>query len=394
MISRSLPSWLRWSARLVLALAASVSFAHWWCGRGAGAILRGDLATQQAMAAGVNRWVEADLSTEGFATGSPVFDGEWLFGTYIMSGLGLVQTAWGHPELREQHAGWVRQAVAQLLTTQVRAFDTRQWHADAIDTLGTDEGDHAAYLGYLNLLLACQQLIDPKAPTAELHERISQTLERRLKASRIGLLQTYPGECYPVDNAAVLASLALRERTKQGALSAQVQGCLNGYDTRWKDPASGLVIQAVNWKSGRPIDQPRGSGTNLAAYFLSFADATLARKLHLASTTALAQSSFGFTALREYPAGHEGHGDIDSGPLVFGLSISSTGFSLAGCRQFDDPAGFTARWRLVHLIGTPAQYRGELHFIMGGRLGDAIHFAMCTAVPPAVLNHELSRLHP
>ncbi len=375
--------------RFVLAVVVSVFFARWWCGRGAEAVMKGDLSSQTAMAEGAAHWIAAESPSGAFSTGSDVFDGEWLFGTYVMSSLGLVQSAWEHPELRERNAPLVREAVAKILSRGVKSFDARSWGEDPIDSLPAGRGDHAAYLGYLNLVLACQHLIDPASPTAALHESISQVLATRLEASPIGLLQTYPGECYPLDNAAGIASLALRDRSAARPVSPSVLRWMEAFSSRWRDPKTGLLIQAVDWKSGRPVDHARGSGTSLAAYFFSFADAALSRRLHEAAVAELSRSFCGFTAMREYPSGIDGRGDIDSGPLLAGLSISSTGFSLAGCRQQGDAAGFTARWRLVHLMGVPARKDGASHFIVGGRLGDAILFAMSTAVPASVLDREL-----
>lgn len=352
-------------------------------------MLRGDLATQQSLSAGAARWIEADINQSSHSTGSKLFDGEWLFGTYVMSGLGLAQTAMEHPELRAQNVPLIRTAVERLLHSDVRAFDERRWGEDPIESLAAASSDHAAYLGYFNLLLACQQLIDPEAPSAALHDRISQVLETRLLASPQGLLETYPGECYPLDNAAGIASLALRDRTVQGTISVPVRRWLDAYLTRWQDPHSGLLYQAVDYTTGSPRDHPRGSGTNLAVYFLGFADPALSLQLHASALASLADTGLGFTAMREYPRGMNGRGDIDSGPLFAGWSISSTGFSLAGCRQQGDAAGFTTRWRLVHLFGIPSQRAGRTHFVTGGRLGDAILFAMATALPPAVLERAL-----
>lgn len=392
-------SWsdFKWLLRLIhlgLAMVVSLVFVRLWCGRNAEEVWKGDVVHQRAMAAGVEKWIKADLKTDGFATGTELYDGEWLFGSLVMSGLGLVQSAWEHPELRENNIAAVRLAVDKLLSLETRAFDAREWGEDAIDSLAEGKGDHAAYLGYYNLLLACQQLIDPDAPTAELHERISQALMRRLEASSVWLLQTYPHQCYPVDNAPVIASLALRDRIRSGVISDPVKRWLEAYRRRWIEPTTGLLYQAVSSRNGMPIDFPRGSGTFLASYFLSFADAELSEKLYLAGVKELASTTFGFTALREYPRGIDGRGDIDSGPLFNGLSISATGFSLAGCRQFGTMDEFRQRWRLVHLVGVPALKAGEHHFVMGGRLGDAILCAISTAVRPEILNRELARKRP
>lgn len=380
--------------RLMLVLSFGLFFLRYWSGRNGNEIFTGELHSQQMRAAGVAHWIEDNQGKNNYFTGNGLIEGEWLFGTYLMSGLGLVQSAWEHPELRERHTALVRLAVEKLLSPEVRAFDTQEWNEDAIETLAEGTNGHAAYLGYLNLLLACQKMIDPESPASALHDQISDALERRLRASPIGLLQTYPGECYPVDNAPGIASLALRDRFRQGSVRPRIQLWLDRYLTSWRDRVSGLLYQAVNSQTGNPEDKPRGSGTSLSVYFLSFADSSISTQLHQAALKELSAGGLGFTAMREYRRGVDGKGDVDSGPLLLGLSISSTGFSLAGCRQQGDLEGFISRWRLVHLLGIPARtFDGQSHFVMGGRLGDAILFAMTTAVSPALLNQQFP-VHP
>jgi hypothetical protein len=46
------------------------------------------------------------------------------------------------------------------------------------------------------------------------------------------------------------------------------------------EPRTGLLIQAASALTGRSVDAPRGSGSVLGAYFVSFADPGLARDLH------------------------------------------------------------------------------------------------------------------
>src|SRR5262249_4433872 len=157
--------------------------------------------------------------------------------------------------------------------------------------------------------------------------------ERRLYASPTGLIETYPGEAYPTDVAAVAAAIAVHGR----ATGADHREVIARWAERVRsvqiDRASGLVIQRMGAADGRAHDAPRGSGTGLAAYFAGFADrsvaALLAEGLFRHESTLL-----GFGAIREYAEGHGGAGDIDSGPVILGVSVSATGFALAPARVY------------------------------------------------------------
>jgi hypothetical protein len=337
------------------------------CARGSRALYDGDAEAQRELARGVEEWVTQDLARVSFATGSSRFEGEWLFGTYMMAAMGFGQT--GDPARVETCAD-------AMLREQVGAFDREAWGEDALASLDGPRG-HAAYLGYMNLALAMHRTLAKDSRYAALSDRISDALARRLDASRLALLETYPTEVYPVDNAAVLASIALRDRAAgDRAHAATLARALAEMRAKYIEPGSGLLLQSVDAEVGRGSDA-RGSGTLLAVYFLSFADMELSRALWRAAERALATSVLGFGVVREYPVG--GRADIDSGPIAFGFGVSATGFALAGACIHGDPDRFARLWATATLFGAPIDRGDTRRWVTGGPLGDAILFAMATA---------------
>jgi hypothetical protein len=146
------------------------------------------------------------------------------------------------------------------------------------------------------------------------------------------------------------------------------------------DRESGLVVQRMDAKTGKPHDAPRGSGTGLASYFAGFADREIARLL---ATGVLDHEStrFGFGAIREYAAGHTGGGDVDSGPVLLGISVSATGFALAPARAFGEHDAFIELYRTVDLFGLPASSGERRRFAIGGPIGNALLLALLTSGP-------------
>jgi hypothetical protein len=369
--------------RVLLSLAVLVASLRWipsaWCGREAEALLADDLDAQLALARGAERWGTAELGAGDLMTGSERFDGEWLFGTSMMAGLGHAQLAVAHPELREAQLRAMEGCIDRMLSPPLRAFDRAAWGTDALEDLGSGRA-HAAYLGYMGLVLSVHRGLVPDSRYAELHDRIMAHLHHAVMRSPIGLAQTYPGEVYPVDNAAIIGALALHQRVA-GVDHAEV---LTGWAERLpslRDAETGLLVQAVAPADGRVVDGPRGSGTALAVYFLSFADAEQSRSLYEAVRVHLRRDLLGFGAVREYPPGSDGHGDIDSGPVLLGVSISPTGFALAGSRIHGDSDTFEALYATAYLFGAPVDRDGVRSFALGGPLGDAMMFALLTAQP-------------
>ncbi len=259
----------------VVALPLAVSGLAWWHGRNAGALYDGEIEAQRELAEGVDRWTDAELGRGDFATGDPRFDGEWLFATRMMSTLGYAQVALSHPELRESYARKMERCLTLLTERRARLFDAEAWGTDPIDDLGTSRA-HVGYLGYLALALALDRLVDPRGRFAGLEQQVIDHLAARLAVSEIGLIETYPGEVYPTDNAAFFGALGVHDRATgqdHEALRERASAAIE----RYRDPRSGLLHQSIRPEDGVPTDLPRGSGTALAAYFLSFADPKLSR---------------------------------------------------------------------------------------------------------------------
>jgi hypothetical protein len=357
---------------LVVALVPSRVMA-----RDASSYFDGDAAAQEALAAGCESWLRTPLRRGRFGTASGRFDGEWMFATYMMSGMGFAQTAEQHPELAEKHRVLVEKAVDEILTRESRAFEVEAWGTDPLDSLASD-GGHNAYLGYLNLLLSLERRVWPDNKHVALNDAITAALARRLSRSSIALLESYPGEVYPIDNTAAFGSIGLYDKATGAHHEALLSKLFSRLDAKYTDPRTGLLYQLVDPRTGAPLDRPRASGTALAAYFVSFASESRAKKLDeaLAANT---DAVLGFGAVKEYGPGVSGSGDIDSGPLLFGFGVTATGFALSTSRIAGDEARFRSLYATTHLFGAPRDRDGQRHFISGGPVGDAILFAMLTA---------------
>lgn len=353
-----------------------------WCGRNAGAWWRGDVELQARLGSSVERWISRPLVADQFLTGEQTFDGEWLFGTFQMAILGSAQIAREHPELRADCLRRMELAEDRILEDKVRHFDRHEWKEDPIDSLDGPNG-HAGYLAYFNLALSMHRQLDPQFKHRGLNDRITVAIARNLFASPIGLIETYPGQTYPVDNCAAAVSLLLHDRADgTNRFRPVYQKWLAGMKSRYTDAATGLLIQAVSSRTGKATDAPRGSGTLLGSYFLGLAGEPFARDLYLAGRRELTAPVAGFGAVREYPLGIiAGPGDIDSGPLIFGRSISASGFMIGCARQQGDEETFRSIYRSVHLFGAPTRQAGMTTFSVGGPLGDSLLFALLTARP-------------
>lgn len=338
-------------------------------------LLASSAPSQVELARALATTVSAGVATSNFHTGSERFDGEWVFGTFLMSTLGLGQVVLAHPEQRAALVPAMERSVRELVSDQANAFGTAAWGTRGLATLATGEGH--GYLGYANLALSMLRLIAPDNAHARLSDELTEALAARLAAAPHALFETYPGEAYAPDMAMVAGSIALHDCAVGRSERAFMPGWRAEF-LRYVDPKSGLLYQAADARTGQPKDAPRGSGTAISAYALSFVDARVSRQLY-EGLRRQAVNVLGLGMMREYPADRRGPGDIDSGPVLFGVGVAASGFALAAARLHGDAQLFGSLYRTVDLFGVPLHDTGQWHFMSGGPLGNAIILAMNSA---------------
>jgi hypothetical protein len=333
----------------------------------------GDPQTQRELADRVARFVLENEDPTYYDTGILRFDGQSAVATDQMALLGLGQIVLAHPELRERYLPAMRRAADRLADPRQLRYAARVYGQSGLVRM--DPGEGHAYLGYLALGLGMMRRIEPETRHAALHDRLVSSLSSRLYASDTGLVETYPGESWPPDVAAVAGAIGLHLTATGTARPPALDAWAERFARCSIEPTTGWLRQHTP-SCGHGA--PRGSGTAVAGYFLSFSHPELARRLH-GSLTDGERSVLGFGALREYPAGFQGDGDVDSGPVIFGVSVGATGFGLGSARASGDRATFVRLYRTTRLFGVPMRRGDERTFVVGGALGNALLLAMLTA---------------
>ena len=369
--------------RLALAAACftvSVTIVpRWWCGRAAVDYFEGDRQAQLELGRGVARAIEGHAGLHFYRTGDQRFDGQSAIAIYQMAIMGLCQIISEQPEAREEFLPALRSAADRLVDPETLKYAAQKYGQHGVVRM--DPGEGHAYLGYIGLALGMLRRVDPSTPHARVHDRINEALAQRLERAPNGLIETYPGETWPPDVAAVAGSIGLHARVTGIDRAA----LLKSWSLRFERCAvdrSGYLVQRVRSGGCAPADLPRGSGTAIASYFISFADPALSARLERALSQG-ARSYLGFGGVREYLPGRAGRGDLNAGPIVLGLSVGASGYALAAARAHGDQQLFERVYRSAHLFGVPIRRDGARTFAVGGVLGNVLLVAMLTAQPVA-----------
>ena len=377
------PRWMR-LIYFGCALVAFLLFGPWWCARDADAWFRGDVEQQSKLAADLIAFeAEDDLArTEADSTHEKHFDGRWGLLTHEMTAIGLAQVAFTHPELKDSYAPVITRASLKSFLPEMRDFGTKEWRGE--DALKSLDGAHGhAYLARAALAIGLARWLDPHFPSdvAKQHDALIQAYERRLLASPMGLIETYPGEAYPADVAAVAAAIAIHGRATGAHHERVLAHWADKVRTKQRDAESGFMIQRMDAHDGTVQDVARGSGTASAAYFAGFADRGLAKLL--ADGLLRHASGLGeFGLMQEYEDGRSAFGDIASaGPVLFGISIAATGSALAPARALGRREEFTRIYRTTVLLGAPHTSGERTRFLAGGPIGNSLLLALLTSNP-------------
>lgn len=213
------------------------------------------------------------------------------------------------------------------------------------------------WAGWTNLLRGAMLAATPAAgrdpaQVARLADD-SAALAAAFTASGTPFLTAYPDQSWPVDSTVAVASLSLHDAVLAPRFRPVVTGWLGAVRQRL-DPATGLLPHRADPVTGAPIEGARGTSQSIVHRFLTDIDPVFAREQYLRFRELFVVTPPGLgPAVREFPAGTDGAGDVDSGPLILGTSLSATAVTLGAARVQGDGALAGALANYGDLLGMP-----------------------------------------
>ncbi|MBK7974294.1 MAG: hypothetical protein IPK07_13790 [Deltaproteobacteria bacterium] len=164
-----------------------------------------------------------------------------------------------------------------------------------------------------------------------------EAIEAALASRATPFPPSYPDRAWPADafpGMVVLRACDERLEARHGATRAW---WLRAVRARL-DPETGLVPHSCSAASGAPGVQPRGGSSALMLRFWPELDAPLAAEQYALFRAAFVDTRLGLPAVLEYRRGVAGRGDVDSGPLLLGVSLPGSAVAIgAALRAGDSP---------------------------------------------------------
>jgi hypothetical protein len=167
-----------------------------------------------------------------------------------------------------------------------------------------------------------------------------ETLSAEIDASQFGLLDDYPGQCYPVDVVPAIAAIQRADQVLGSDHSGFVKRAVRGFQGDFVDPLTGLPTYFADLDTGQGVGSSRGIG---GAYILTWApeiwpDVNAA--WYQSYLEHFWQENWLIAGFREYPAVQEYPEwfffDVDAGPVLAGYGTAASAFGIGAARANGD----------------------------------------------------------
>lgn len=250
------------------------------------------------------------------------------------------------------------------------------------------------YVGWSNWLrgglLKLQTAAERDAAEVERFQADMRALAAAFEASETPFLAAYPGQAWPVDSTVGVAALRLHDRlfesvaltpplrspllqgeggqTQQTTNTTQFEAIIAEWVQKAKllvDPATGLLPHRVDYQLGAMLDGARGSSQSVMQRFLPEIDPAWAAEQYAGFRERFVTTVLGVPGVREYPHGTEGAGDVDSGPLLFSVSLSASVVTVAAARVQADAALAHPLLDVGEALGMAVEFGGQKRYAMG-----------------------------
>jgi hypothetical protein len=315
---------------------------------------------------------------------------EWDFMARTFFVLALANISLREPELRPRCLTVIDTIIDETLRTEDEQGPYHFLMPYARHGKFVAQAQRSLFLdGEIAMMLGARRLLDERA---DYRSRFAQRLAgmvAQMEESPVLSGESYPDECWTFCNSIALATMRMSDALDVTDHSAFLARWLATARRKLVHAKTGLFISSYHF-DGTPKDGPEGSSLWTVAHFLRVVDPALAQDQYLRAKRELEGSLLGFGYAREWPSSWVSPADIDSGPIVPVLDIStgSSGQALLGAMTFDDTAFARRLLTSLALGGFPVEGHGELRFAASNAVGDAVVLYALTQGP---LWHELER---
>lgn len=213
------------------------------------------------------------------------------------------------------HQDYVEGEAIRAITWSLRAMESPEGKRPFTKDMSPSYG--VFYRGWTNYVRAKKIHLWSEPEDIINFQKSSDEIARALRESEGPFLPSYPHAAWPADMVVALASLA---RYDHHFGTQRYQNLLTDWVTSVRgqpDPATGLIPHAVSAPGNQLLEGARGCSQSLIHCFLPEIDGPFAEEQFQLYRSQFFTTRLGLPGIREYPVGHSGSGDVDSGPVIW-----------------------------------------------------------------------------
>jgi hypothetical protein len=161
-----------------------------------------------------------------------------------------------------------------------------------------------------------------------------ESLSAELDASRHGLIDDYPGQCYPGDVLTAIAMIRRADKVLGTDHSRFVARAIRGFQGAASDPR-GLVPYSAIAPTGRPNSPTRGCGNSYVSLFAPEIWPEQSRQWYDLYSQHFWQETWTGAGFREFPKDmpdRDWYFDVDAGPVIKGYGFAACAFGAGAAR--------------------------------------------------------------
>jgi hypothetical protein len=280
---------------------------------------------------------------------------------HVLYGLSWCELALANPSDKILNKRAVKEAL--LAYDQVNSENARS----IFNTYTTPENG-IYYVGWKNYLLSKILSInidfDGRKSYVISFLKECDAIQKLINSSSNPYFESYPNQAWPADTFVAIASLGIHDKILTPKYDLDINHWLTKVKLRL-DPITKMIPHMVDSQTGKPIHGARGCSTSLILRMLAEIDPVFAEEQFKLFKTHFVTTTFGLPSVREYPVGQYGLGDIDSGPVVFGVGFSGTIVSIGTYAVFDQGDLSTKQYKTIHAFGLGQTTQTEKSYLLG-----------------------------
>ncbi|MFT7559469.1 MAG: hypothetical protein ACI93R_001380 [Flavobacteriales bacterium] len=161
------------------------------------------------------------------------------------------------------------------------------------------------------------------------------TLSKELDDSQFGLLDDYPGQCYPVDILPAIAVISRADEVLGSDHSQFVTRSLRAFKDTRLDKKTNLPAYIANAKTGHGSGSARGVGISYMLIWAPELWPKLAREWYKQYDKYFWHEGTLISGFRELPKGSDADAyffDVDAGPVIAGYGVAASAFGIGAAR--------------------------------------------------------------